>query len=369
MGVCGVRAAGVAVLKQWNFHRDSTAKPLAYLEIIDSHGPYLRLVTGNGNVDILRSKLADRVEVPDAIPPSLLEEKDVGPLRSSLAAMRAFSARYPLSAPLLELRSAALSGHLARFDAGEVRFEGGWIGRDEFASILENRRREAELLRKREVEQVILSENQQEKGLVPLGGRWVSEKELRERSPSARTELSDTLWPLLNSDIEGARMALKNLSALAASQNGAPKVRTERLYLVIRNLFLAEFRLSRQILASTAAEGKAAAHERHAKQWLKPNAFGTIRTDAARESHANALEIRSRAAEQLETSRAELLAQLHEADVVTGDFHKLREHRTALILGETVRAVAARRFPSGDFRPSFPDESLAAIRREISSRK
>lgn len=364
-----VHAAGVAVLKEWNFHRDSSAKPVVYQRIIDSHGPYLRLVSGSRNVDILRSKLVDRVEVPDLIPQFLMEEKDVIPLRDALAAMSGFAVRYPSSASLLDPLLQAVSGHLARFDAGEVRFEGTWLGREELASLLETRRHEAERLRMREIEQVVLSETQRAKGLVPMDDQWVTEQELRDRSPSARTQLSDTLWPLLNPGIEGARMALKNLSSLAASQNGAAKVRTERLSTTIRNLFLAEFRLTRQIIASSADAAKAAAHERHARQWLEPNAFGTIREDSARESFTQAAGIRIRSAAQLETCRDGLLAQLHEVDIVTGDFHKLREHRATLILGETVRAIAARRFPSGEFRPSFPDESLAAIRQEISPRR
>ncbi len=369
MGVAGVQAAGVAVIKEWNFHRDATARPVVYLRIIDSHGPYLRLVTRRGNIDIPRSRLANHVEVPDSVPVLIMEQNDVYSLRTQLAAIRGFSVRYPLSAGLLEPLVTALAGHLARFDAGDVRFEGSWMARNEYDLLLTNRRREARLARKREIEQVILSEAQEDRGLVMRNGEWVSEAELRERPPSARTELSDTLWPLLNSNIEGARMALSNLAFLAARQTGTAKVRTERLHAVIRNLFLAEFRLSRQIISHTAAMADAATHERYAVEALKPNAFGTIRTDMARESQAKAEEIKSRAAQQLDACRAELLNQLREADIVSDDLYQLREHRAALILGETVRSVATRSFPSGEFKSAIPDETLSAIRAEISSRK
>jgi hypothetical protein len=367
LGISGVRAAGVAVMKEQPFHRDSSAKPVAYLRIIDSHGPYLRLVGKGRNIDIERSKMADRIEVPDHIPKSLIEEKDIAGLRKSLADMKGFADRYPLSAPLLEPLIVAVSRHLSRFDAGEVRFEGGWITREEFAVILDNRRQESEDRQRREIERLVFNEAQREKGLVLVDGKWLTEQEISERPASARTSLSDALWPLQSPDVDGASFALRNLSNLAASQNGALKVRTERLQRAIRNLFLAEVQLARQIIAGNAAEVKAAAHERHAGQWLKPNVFGTIRKDAARESHAKAIEIRSLAADQLAASREALIAQLREADIVTDDFHKLREHRVALILGETVRAVAARRFPNGEFRSAFPDESLVAIRSSISS--
>lgn len=369
LGVSGVRAAGVAVLKEWNFHRDSTAKPVVYLRIIDSHGPYLRLVTRRGNLDIARFKLANHIEVPDSVPPQIMEEKDVSALRNQLVALRGFAVRYPPSACLLDPVADAIAGHLARFDAGDVRFEGIWMARKECNSLLASRRLDAERARKSEIEQVILSEAQKERGLVKRGGEWVAESELQKLPPSARTELSDTLWPLSNPNAEGARMALGNLSFLAEGQTGAGKVRTQRLHAVIRNLFLAEYRLSGERVASAAAKAEAAAHERRAAEWLKPNGFGTVRADEAKVSLAKAREIKSRSSQQLDACRAELLNQLRESDIVTDDLYQLREHRAALILAETVRAVASRNFPSGEFKPSVSDETLSAIRAESSSRK
>lgn len=369
MGVTGARAAGVAVIKEWDFHRDSTAKPVVYLRIIDSHGPYLRLVTRSGNIDIPRSRLANHIEVPDSVPSLIMEEKDVSFLRTELSAIRAFSARYPLSAGWLEPLAGSLAGHLARFDAGEVRFEGNWMRRNELDSLLASRRREARLAREREINQVILSESQEERGLVMRNGEWVAESELRKLPPSARTELSDTLWPLYNPNAESVRMVLGNLSYLANGQTGAAKVRTQRLHAAVRNLFLAEYAFSKQIIANTAAMADAATHERYAAEALKPNPFGTVRTDMARESLAKAEEIKSRSSQQLEACRAELLNQLCEADIVTDDLYQLREHRAALILAETIRSLASRRFPSGEFKSMVPDESLSAIRAEISSRK
>jgi hypothetical protein len=368
-GVPEARAAGVAVLKEWNFHRDTTAKPVVYLRIIDSHGPYLRLVTRRGNLDIPRFKLANHIEAPDSIPSRIMEEGDAVSLRTQLLAIKRFAARYPLSAGLLEPLSDALAGHLARFDAGQVRFEDNWMTRNELDSFLASRRQDAELVRQREIEHVILSEAQKQRGLVMRNGEWVAESELRKLPPTARTELSDTLWPLCNPDTEGARMALGNLASLADGQTGAAKVRTLRVHAVIRNLFLAEYRLSTQIIASAASMAAAATHERHATQWLKPNAFGTVRADEARESLAKADEIKSRSSRQLDACRAELLNQLREADIVTGDLYQLREHRAALVLAETVRSVASRNFPSGAFKSSIPDDSLSAIRAEMSSRK
>jgi len=365
LSLCDVRAGGVAVLKEHPFHRDSSATPVAYRRIITSQGPYLRIISGNRNIDILQSKLANYIEVPDRIPPTLKEERDLLDLRKSLADMKKFSMQYPLSAPLLKPPIRALSGHLSRFDAGEVRFEGNWITRFELAAILENRRISTEMKQKQEIIQLVFNEAQREKGLVLIDGKWMTEQEARKRPLSARTELSETLWPLINPDMEGARLALQNLSKLASHQNGALKVRTERLATVIKNLFIAEFHFTKQIIASQTATAQATEHERRAKQWLKPNAFGTIHTNAARDSQKKASAFRNQAENQLNSCRAELLTQLSEADVVTEDFHKLGEHRVALALAEIVRVISARRLSPGEFRSSFPDESLLAIRNSI----
>ena len=369
MGVTEVQAAGVAVLKEWNFHRDSTAKPVIYLRIVDSHGPYLRLVTRRGNIDILRSKLANYVEVPDSLPSQIMEEEDASSLRAHLNTIKRFSDRYPRSAALLDPLTDALASHLARFDAGQVRFEGNWMDRYEFDALLVNRQREAAMTRQREIEQVIFNEAQEERGLVMRNGEWMGESESQDRLPSARTELSGALWPLINPDIEGARMALQNLESLSASQTGAAKVRTERVQSVIRNLFVAEHRYAQQIFSNSAAKAEVTRHERTAKQWLKPNAFGTVRTDEARESLAKAEEANRRAAQQLQTCRAAFVDQLHEADVVINDLYQLREHRAALVLAETIQTKAVQNLSPGEFTCSLAPETLSAIRAELASGK
>jgi hypothetical protein len=363
-----VCAGGVAVLKEQPFHRDSTAKAVVYQKILAT-GPYLRLVTFRGNIDVTRSKMVDRIEFPDPPPPMLIDEGDLAPFRNSLTAMTRFASRYPASTPLLKPEMEVVSGYLDHFDAGDVRFEGKWIAKNEIPALLETRRIEAKARKRRDAEKVVENEARKDIGLVRLNGDWVTEKEALERPPAASTQLSSTLWPLVKPDEEGARRALQNLSTLAAGQTGAPKVRTERLHTVIRNLFLAEFRLSQEMIAATAAEAQATTHDRQAAQWLKPNAFGTERDDAARDSLAKARKLRNNAAESLASRRNGLLEQLREADIVTEDFYKLREHRVALTLGETVRAVAARRFTATEFQSTFPDETLAAVRREITSRK
>jgi hypothetical protein len=367
IGVCSVRGGGVAVLKEQTFHHDSSAKPVVYSRIIDSRGPYLRIVSGTGNVDILRTKLAGRIELPEGVPASIMEEKDLAPVRETQEAVRAFTVRYPRSAPVLEKLAGELAGHVSRFEAGEVRFEGAWISKEAFAAVLadrkleeETRKRESDEHERREVEKWAMQAAQRDRDIG-------TPEPSAPRQPEAPTELSEAIEPLWSSDLEGARFAVKNLTALASRQNGAPKFRSERLLTAVRNLFLAEARLSQRVLASTAESKTAAMHEQNAKKWLKPNAFGTVNTEASRDSREKAKAIRKRVAEDLALRRQELLDQLRESDIVTAELHNLGEHRVTLIFGRTVRAVGKRHFTAGEFQSAFPDESLAAIRKRIIS--
>ena len=363
--ICAARSAGVAVLKEQIYHRDSSAKAVVYSRIIDSHGPYLRIVSGKTNIDILRSKLVGRVELPDGIRDFIMAEKDVGYLRQSLADLRKFAARYPGSAPLLKKQATAIAAHISRFDAGQIRFEGAWMPHDTFAGIRETRRREDEARELADVEKVMFEAAQRENGLVRHDGRWMTKREIDELPPEAPTELSECIEPLWNGDLDAARFAVKNLSSLASGQTGMLKVRTERLRTVIRNLFLVESRLTDQIIAGTAEASAAAIHDKNAADWRKPNGFGNTTEDAARESSRKAVEIRQRSAEELASCKQELLDQIRESDILTSDFHKLREDRVAVILGGAVRAVSARHFTNAQFRSAFPDESLVAIRERI----
>lgn len=363
------RAAGVAVLKEQVFHNDASARPVVYTRIIDSNGPYLRIVHGGTKLDILRSKLVARVELPDAIPAMIREEKDIASLRVTLAALREFTTRYPKSLPFLEKQTQSLAGHVARFDAGEVRFEGTWITRNELARILDDRQRRDTELGRAEVEKRIFEAAQRDKGLVLHDGRWMTRAEADQVPPEAPTELSEAIAPLGNGDLAGARFAIGNLTDLSARKTGAAKVRTERLLNVVRHLTRAESRLASRAIATTVEEAEAAAHDRNAKEWLKPNAFGTVNSEGVRESREKAAEIRRNSTEETEQARRDLLEQLKEADHVTHDFYELREHRVALTLGRAVSAAALRHFTPGEFRPAFPERSLDAIRDRIRATK
>jgi hypothetical protein len=127
---------------------------------------------------------------------------------------------------------------------------------------------------------------------------------------------------------------------------------------VVINPFFPRLRSGHRLFQRPSSQKQfLSSHERHAKLRLKPNGFGTIRKDDARDSQERALAVRSQANQQLAACRAQLLTQLHEASIVADDFRKLHEHRVALTLEKTVRTIAARRIPGGEFHPSFADKN------------
>jgi hypothetical protein len=356
-GSCPVlHAEGVAALKEQPFHRDLTARVVVYRKIIDSGGPWLRIVTDAGNLEIGRSKLVAWMEMPEPFPESVAEERDIAWHRQTLGLMKGFAARYPRSAGLLDPEISALHAHLARFDSGDIRLDGQWLTRGEHLRAVFSREAQAAAGRRREIEQW-LADKKEEHAAVPPA------------EPAARTALSDCLWPLIHPDAENAKLAISNLETLRSSGRGTLSLQAGQLATTIRNVFRAEHRLSMGMLENSTMLAGAARHERHAKEWSQPNAMGTVRDNEARVSLDKAAGLRAEAAVKLDGHRAALRDQLAETDLLTADHFQQGGHRVALVLGETVRAIAARRFPDGSYEPTFPAESLEEIRAAISRKQ
>ncbi|MCP5543981.1 MAG: hypothetical protein H7A49_08750 [Akkermansiaceae bacterium] len=362
-------ADGVAVLKEQPFHRNLTARAVIYRRIIDSNGPWLRIVTARGNIDIGRSKLVDWMELPDGPPRSVTGEDDISRLREGLATMRTFAGRYPNCAALLAPEIAVAEAHVARFDSGEIRFGGIWMRPSERDRI-QTERRAAEMAElRRQALAVQEYEEKKDEGLVLVDGRWMSREDAAKRSPVEPTRLSSAVWPLAKPDGDEAKRALARLDALAATQHGSPKIRTLRLHATLRNLFAAEDRYSRGKMAATSIAARAAKYERLTKEWMEPNAFGSMREGEARLAASKALDLRNDAGARLAESRNDLLDQLRETDLLAEDFLGNGEHRVALTLGETVRAIANRNFPNGTYQPVVADDALQTIRDKIAARR
>lgn len=371
---------GLAAIKEQDFHSDSAAQVIVYSRIIAHPGPYVKIVTSQKTINIQRSKFAGNVDVMTQIPSFIESDQDLAPIRFSLEQITNFSKRFTKSEPLLKLHIAALQSHIQKFEDNQVRHEGVWIPRMEYAKILAKEAREekeSELNRKQEREELERKKNthaafaseQTKKGLAYDGKEWVPKDQINHSASDINPSLGDEIAPIQKPDMESAKVAVANLECLSQKQLGAEKVRTERLLKVVKNLFTAEFRLSEQYKAAGQDELKAAHHEKNARNWLKPNAFGTVNEVASRESTLKATEILQKSQDRILERQTVLLSQLQEADAVTHDFHKLQEYKVVLILSEAVQAINSRSLPSGAFTPTFSASALSEVRNLIKNQE
>ncbi|MCX6875031.1 MAG: SUMF1/EgtB/PvdO family nonheme iron enzyme [Verrucomicrobia bacterium] len=182
-------------------------------------------------------------------------------------------------------------------------------------------------------------------------------------SPAA--ELSSALAPLQHPDLPNARLAVENLTKLAATQHATAKNNTEHLASVIKHLFTAEYQLEEAVKAGKKAEIEALGQERNAEAWLKPNVFGRVNEEASRASLDRAGEIRDSASKRLAAARQKLVEHLQETDSLIDDFHKILEFEVVLVLVETSATVAGRALPKDAFKSSFPPDTVASVRESL----
>jgi S1-C subfamily serine protease len=185
-----VYAAGVAAFKEQSFHADAEANPIAYVQFVESSGPFIKINTGKKELLIEKSKCAGRVEVLSEMPPTIVNESDITPIRKSLADLSNFVKRFPKSAPLLQNQITALGGHIGKFDAGNIRHKGEWITKQAYAVIQADDQKVIDEIRnqdlataeqnriRREKEEAFAAE-QRSKGLEQYGDKWLPVAEVR----------------------------------------------------------------------------------------------------------------------------------------------------------------------------------------------
>ncbi|MDP4720457.1 MAG: S1C family serine protease [Akkermansiaceae bacterium] len=181
-------------------------------------------------------------------------------------------------------------------------------------------------------------------------------------------DLGAEISPMSKPDLEGAKAAMQNLNKLAEGQSGIEKVRTQRLATVIKNLFTAEFRVSKQLEAQEKAEQEAVRLEKSADTWEIPNAFGNTNPTAARDLRHKAGEMRATEAQLVAARQRDLLVQLKEAESTLHDFHKSEDFGVVILLSDAVRAINDRSMPAEDFNPAFSESAVAGIREFMSKR-
>jgi hypothetical protein len=182
-------------------------------------------------------------------------------------------------------------------------------------------------------------------------------------------DLPVALGPLQNPDLANAKWAVANLTKLAATQSGAAKAQSERLAVLIKNLFSAEYQMTEAVKAGKQAEVEARRKERISEDWMKPNILGRINEVASQESLAKAVALRRDAARRIADAQQALVEQLQETDSVIEDFYKLQDFDVVLVLVETSAALAARSLPKEVFTSVFPPENVAKAREALRLRR
>jgi hypothetical protein len=108
----------------------------------------------------------------------------------------------------------------------------------------------------------------------------------------------------------------------------------------VRKLYAAESRHGQHLLLAAGELRQAAEHERNAKEWLVPNAFGRVNPEAFATSGRQAGEIRRGVQWESVDCREELRGQLREIERVREDFVLLHEERVAEVLEIAAGAVS-----------------------------
>lgn len=216
---------GVAAIKEQDYHSDSAAKIVVYSRIVAPPGPYVKIVTPQKTINLQRSKFAGNVDVLTQIPSFIENEQDLAPIRHSLEQISSFAKKFTNSAPLLGPHIAVLQSHIQNFENNQVRHDGVWIPRMEYARLVAKEareRKENELNRLQEQEELERKKNsaaafaseQTKKGLAFDGKEWVPKDEINHSDSGIRPSLGDQIAPIRRSNTE----SVKNGDKIASLQ-------------------------------------------------------------------------------------------------------------------------------------------------------
>jgi hypothetical protein len=182
-------------------------------------------------------------------------------------------------------------------------------------------------------------------------------------------ELPVALGPLQIPDMPNAKVAVANLTKLAAARSGAAKAQAERLACVIKNLFAAECHLAEAVKAGRASAAEARWKESNSAAWMRPNLLGRVNEQASREALIKATAIKLAAERRVTDAQQNLVEQLRDMDCVLDDFYKLQEFEVVLVLVETSAVVASRSLPKDLFTTAFPPAAVANASKVLRQRR
>lgn len=185
--VCG---DGVAVFKEHPFYSDKLAQPLTYSTFSLVPGdPFMKIVTGGKERVVPSTTFVAHIDVLSRLPDSITDEAEAKPLRDYLASLKSFAAKYEKSAQMLQPQITAVTAHIAKFEAGSVRYKGDWMSKDAYAAakareaveIQQAKERAiamAEALKRKMEQEAAFAEAQRAKGLKKFNGQWLPRAEV-----------------------------------------------------------------------------------------------------------------------------------------------------------------------------------------------
>jgi hypothetical protein len=199
-----LNAAGIAMIKEQAYHGDASAKPVVFGSMTDSGASFAVFEAAGKKTSVEKSKIVAVLHVPDAIPGRITEESELESLRKSLTEMGEFIRKFPQTEKLVASQMQALAGHIEKFESGHLRVGGTWMTKAEYAALNqktaanENTRKEEEQNRIRQMEEEEAA--QLAKGLVKFEGRWIGPEEfakIREQRAEALKKLRAVARPLI----------------------------------------------------------------------------------------------------------------------------------------------------------------------------
>jgi S1-C subfamily serine protease len=204
---------------------------------------------------------------------------------------------------------------------------------------------------------------------APVNATAPNVTESKASTAFATSELSLTLSPLIRPDFDSAKMVLANLQQLADRKSGAEKVALLQVATVIKNVFTAEFQVASKIMELQKAEAAAQHQRKLAAEWMKPNAFGRVNTEAARAARAKADDIIKKARAELRDAHTQLILALRNADVSMTIYHKNDDTPVTITLANAMWAITERSLPADSHRPAFSRSQIRAMQQFLEDRK
>lgn len=181
-------------------------------------------------------------------------------------------------------------------------------------------------------------------------------------------DLSSALSPLYKADLESAKIAIKKLEAIAGTKADNLQEAAE-IASVIRNLYRAEFNLSKAIDLKSEAEKEALKEDKKALDWLEgttlnPNGNPTH----SRTARVKAANLRQTASDRVEKEQRTLIESMKAIDEKIKVLFKSDETESAFILYGCIKSLNKQYLSYQPFVPTVSEDELETLESFLSNK-